>query len=188
MAKVRLNPVLEKIRGKVGDLVFKRYRDEVVISRTPQSGERQPTPAQASQQERFKLAVLYGNTVLADPEKRAIYEAAAERKGVPVFALTVGDFLNAPAVDEIDVSGYTGKAGETIRVRASDDFAVTGVEVSITDSNGSVLEKGTATLVPGSGEWIYQTTTEIAPQQQVSIEVTATDRPGHKTSRTAAAA
>ena len=188
MAKVKLNPVLENIRGKIGDLVFKRYRDEVVITRAPESGDRTPTPAQAAQQERFKLAVLYGNMVIADPEKRAIYASAAGRKGVPVFALTVGDFLNAPAVDEIDLSSYTGKAGEMIRIRASDDFVVTGVEVTITDSNGVVLEQGTASLVPGSLEWTYQTTTEIAPQQQVSIEVTATDRPGHKTTRTEAAA
>ena len=33
MAKVKLNPILEGIRGQVGDLVFKHYGDEVVISR-----------------------------------------------------------------------------------------------------------------------------------------------------------
>jgi hypothetical protein len=30
--KVELTPVLEQLRGQVGDLVFKRYGDEVVIS------------------------------------------------------------------------------------------------------------------------------------------------------------
>jgi hypothetical protein len=34
----------------------------------------------------------------------------------------VADFFNALAVDEIVLSGYTGKTGETIKIRASDDF------------------------------------------------------------------
>jgi hypothetical protein len=33
MAKVKLNPILEQISGQVGDLVFKRYGDETIISR-----------------------------------------------------------------------------------------------------------------------------------------------------------
>jgi hypothetical protein len=50
-------------------------------------------------------------------------------------------------VDEIDLSVCTGKAGGPIRIRASDDVEVKGVEVSITDSNGTVLERGPATNV-----------------------------------------
>jgi hypothetical protein len=30
MAKVKLNPVMEKFRGRIGDLVFKHYGDEVM--------------------------------------------------------------------------------------------------------------------------------------------------------------
>jgi len=33
MARVKLNPILEGMRGQVGDLVFKRYGDGVIISR-----------------------------------------------------------------------------------------------------------------------------------------------------------
>ena len=74
--------------------------------------------------EQFKLAAGYGKAALADPATKALYETVAKGKGIPVFALTIADFFNAPAVDEIDLSAYTGKAGETIRVRASDDFEV----------------------------------------------------------------
>lgn len=38
------------------------------------------------------------------------------------FLDAVADFFNAPAVDEVDLSGYTSVAGDAIVVRAHDDF------------------------------------------------------------------
>ena len=35
MAKVKLNPILEQISGKVGDLVFRCYGDKTVITQKP---------------------------------------------------------------------------------------------------------------------------------------------------------
>lgn len=67
MAKVKLNPILEQIRGKVGDLVFKRYGEEVVISRPPDFEGREWTEAQLAARERFRQAALYGKIVMADP-------------------------------------------------------------------------------------------------------------------------
>lgn len=184
MAKVMLNPVLEKVRGKIGDLVFKRYHDEVIMSRTPDMSGNTPTPGQTAHRERFRLAVLYGNTVLADPAKRSIYEAAAKGKGLPAFAVTVGDFLKAPSVEEIDLSGYTGQMGETIRVIASDDFEVAGVAVNIMRADGTVIEQGGATPSGNDSSWSYTTTAALPAGQNVSIEVTATDRPGNKGTKT----
>ena len=86
-------------------------------------------------------------------------------------------------VDEIDLSAYTGKTGEIIRVRASDDFGMVGVGVAIRDTESKVLEQGAATAA-SDGAWTYTTTTNLPAGQQVVIEVTATDRPGHKTTKT----
>src|SRR5690242_541111 len=120
MAKVKLNPAFEAIHGHVGDLVFKRWGEREIVGKMPDRTGIVPTANQLAQQDKFRLAALYGKAVLADPITRQVYEDAAQRKGVPVFALTVGDFLNEPAIDEIDLSDYTGKVGEPIRVRASD--------------------------------------------------------------------
>ena len=98
--------------------------------------------------------------------------------------LRVGDFLNAPVVEQIDVSAYNGKAGDTLRITASDDFEVAGVEVAIHDTGGAVLEHGAATAA--DGVWNYVTTADLPPGQPVSIEVPATDRPGHKITKTQA--
>jgi hypothetical protein len=182
MAKVKLNPILEGLHGKLGELVFRRYADEVVVARAPDTGNAEPTPAQAAHRERFRLAVLYGKAVLADPETKTLYETTAKAKGTPAFALAVGDFLNAPAVDEIDLSGYTGQAGQKIAIRAHDDFALAGVAVALRKADGAVLEQGPAALGSDS-VWAYTTTTALPAGQTVMIEVTATDRPGHKTTK-----
>lgn len=94
MAKVKLNPVLEQFRGQIGDLVFKHYGDEVIVGRKPDRSGIQPTEAQLEHQERFRQAVLYGRLVMADPDKKEIYEQAAKERGKPLFSLTVADFTS----------------------------------------------------------------------------------------------
>jgi hypothetical protein len=188
MAKVKLNPILEQVRGQVGDLVFKRYEDEVVISRKPDYEGREWTEAQLAHRERFRQAAFYGKLVthararcarVADPETKAIYVEAAKAKGQPVFSLTVADFFNAPSVDEVDLSGYTGAVGDKIVIRASDDFDVVGVSVSLTDADGNPIESGEAVETPpNSGRWVYTATTAVGTGTTVRIAVTATDRPG----------
>lgn len=179
MASVKLNPVLEQLHGKVGDLVFKKYQDRTIIARKPE-GKQPNTPAQQAVKENFRLAALYGKTVMANPVEKAAYAAQAKAVGKPAFALMVADFLNAPVVDEIDLSAYNGKAGDIIKVRAHDDFQVAGVQVLVRDNNGNLLEQGAATLSATDGIWQYTATTNLTVGQQVVIEVDATDLPGHK--------
>jgi hypothetical protein len=71
--------------------------------------------------------------------------------------------------------------GDKISIRASDDVEVSGVTLTIRDQGGTVLESGAAVWTPASASWVYTATTALAQGQAVSIEVTATDRPGHST-------
>ena len=171
MAKVKTNPVVEQLRGKIGDLVFKRYGDEVVVGRKPDLTGQSPTEAQAAVREQFRQAALYGKMVMADPATKTIYEEAAKAKGQPVFSLTIADFFNAPSVDEVDLSAYAGRVGDTIAIRAHDDFEVTGVDVSVTQADGSAVEAGAATETPAkSGRWVYPTTVAVPTGTAVRIE------------------
>ncbi|MCB9418920.1 MAG: hypothetical protein H6667_03905 [Ardenticatenaceae bacterium] len=179
MAKVKLNPILEQIQGQVGDLVFKRYGDEVVISRKPDTAGRELTEAQLAAQARFREAALYGKMVMADAETKALYAEAAKAKGKPVFSLTVADFFNAPTVNEVDLSGYSGAVGDVIVIQATDDFDVAAVAVVLTDADGNAIESGAAVETPvNSGRWIYTAQTAVTTGTTVRIGVTATDRPG----------
>ena len=68
----------------------------------------------------------------------------------------------------------------TIRVRASDDFEVAGVTVSISGSEAQPIEHGVAVLSSMKrGRWVYTTTTSVAAGTQVRVEATATDKPGN---------
>jgi len=124
---------------------------------------------------------MYGKIVMADLETKSLYEEAADAAGKPVFSLTVVDFFNAPSVDEIDFSGYTGAAGDEIVIIASDDFDVASVQVALTDGDGSPLENGAAVETPPeSGRWVYTATAAVETGTTVRIAVTAEDRPGDR--------
>ena len=186
MARVKVNPIIEQMSGKMGDLVFKRYGDEVIIARAPDMSQREFTPGQLAAQERFRRAAQYGKLALAQPEVRASYEAAAQESGSPLFSLMVTDFFKAPVVDELDVSAYTGQTGETIIVQAHDDFEVTGVTVSIKEAGGQAVESGAAVQnPPDSGRWVYTTKQAVANVTGVVITATASDRPGNLGVKTA---
>ena len=53
------------------------------------------------------------------------------------------------------------------------------------EADGTVLEQGAA-VAGNDSLWAYTTTTALPAGQSVMIEVTATDRPGHKTTKTQA--
>ncbi len=170
---------MEQMRGKIGDLVFRRYEGRVVVARKPDRDGLPTTEGQANARLRFRQAAAYGKEVFADPDKKALYSARGKSLGKPSFAVAVSDFLRPPAIDYIDLSGYTGQIGQTITVRASDDFLVAGVTVTVKDDNGTTVEEGAARLE--QGVWRYTTTATLPMGRPATVEVVATDLPGHPT-------
>lgn len=168
MAKVAKNLVLHGARGSVGDqLVIRQRKGQTVLAAMPTVDEdRQPTESQKAQRGRFQEAVFYGKAQMAIPEAKAEYEAKA--KGTPrtAFNVVVADFpstssgqasmrrtlmkprdlsyLSKGNRDEVDLTGYHGAVGDTVRVRATDDFKVAQVQVSIVNADGSMVEEGNA--------------------------------------------
>ena len=179
--KVKLNPMFEAASGQLGEMVFRELRGETIVSRKPTvTGEAtvtgEPTPEQIAQRERFKQAAAYGKSALAVAGTRALYEEAARSKNMPVFAVTIADFLNAPVIDTADLSTYTGQPGDVIRISARDDFGVVAVHVSIMNGSGVAVESGNA--VPDAGGWVYTATQTLTSGTNAIVNVVATDRPG----------
>ena len=91
----------------------------------------------------------------------------------------MADFLNPPVLQDVDLSGYTGKSGEPIRIQAFDDIAVSAVDVALTHLEGTVLEQGSATFDERALLWTYLTQAAAVPGETLVVHVTAADRPGN---------
>jgi hypothetical protein len=122
--------------------------------------------------------VIYGKTQIANPEAKATYQEKA--KGMQnAYNVAVADFLHAPSIDEIDLTKYKGKVGDSIRVRVMDDFKVAEVQLTIYNSDGSLVEQGPALQQGNVLDWIYTAQAENATLTGDKIVVRASDKPGN---------
>ena len=184
--KFKLNRAFREASGELDGLVYRNVRGQVIVSRKPDTSNVVYSEDQIAHRERFKQAAAYGKSALAEPAVRAMYEAAAKEKDMPVFAATIADFFNAPTVDNVDLSAYNGQVNELISVMARDDFGVATVFVSIADQTGHVIDAGNAVeTAVGSGYWVYSATATIATGITITVSAIATDRPGGTAVKTA---
>ena len=186
MGKVDTTAIASGVRGKVGNLVFRRRGSAVVTSLMPRTRPDRPlSAAEVEVRARFKQASVYATTVLTDPAQLEFYtEIANEQELGGPRAAAIRDYLRPPAVESVDVSGYQGHVGDTIKVVATDDSGVTGVTLTLR-TNSAVIETGPATMgVSPDAPWVY-TATVAVQGQSVIVEATALDRAGNSAGRQA---
>ena len=87
-------------------------------------------------------------------------------------------------IQRIDLSDYTGKPGDTIRIQVSDDFLVKEVKVTINNADGTLVEKGNAISDPVGYFWTYTATATNDSLDGDRIEITVSDLPGNVTQDT----
>jgi hypothetical protein len=166
----------------MGDMVFKKRGKKVYVSIKSKGATTEPSDAQLAVRKSFKKAVNYVKTVMADEGTRAFYEDLAQKRETTLRALCMSDFLSVPSMDDLDLSKYQGKVGDRILITTYDKVGVVTVDVSITDVNGTTIERGQAVEQgEGSGNWEYTATAPVAPGTDIFIEAEAYDRPGHRT-------
>jgi hypothetical protein len=183
MAESKNNIVTHGLSGKVGDiLVFSQRNGKTIVSKAPKERTGELSEKQQAQAQKFQKAVLYAKTVLANHDKKQMYEAMSdESKGVSTYNVAVADLLNAPKIEKIDLSSYTGNPGDTIKVMVTDDFQVVSVSVTIENADGSLVEEGSA--VDNGGEWIYTATSSNPDLSGDKITVKALDHPANLTEK-----
>jgi hypothetical protein len=172
MAKIENNMFLYGVGGMIGNqMVIRQTELGAVMAVRPRSTHKAPTPAQEAQHEKFRLAVLYGKGAAGLPE----YQKAAASRHISAFNVATADFLHPPEVHDIDLSHYTGKAGDAIEVRAFDDVQVKTVGILIATDQNVVVEQGLMTQVKcDPTKWTY-TATKDAGVQHVKVIVDAAD-------------
>lgn len=107
------------------------------------------------------------------------HQGKSQSQGKPIPSLTLADFFNAPSVDDVNLSDYSGKVSDSILVLADDDFLVQEVKFEVMDESGILREKRCSN--PGRcrfGSLAYTATRDIAPSTIVTINVVVLDRPG----------
>jgi hypothetical protein len=179
MANSNANVITRDLHGKFGDqVVFRTSDGESITANVPDTYNATPSEAQLAVRERFKEATLWAKNTLADPDMLAAYSAKATGR-MTAYTLAVADYLRAPKVTRIDVTGYSGHAGDIIFIKAIDDFKVKEVKVGIVGPDGNVLEKGNCVADANGIFWLYTATAENDPPQGTVITATAKDNPGN---------
>ena len=183
MAIVDNNPLLSKISGMLGDtVVFRMWRGRMLMSNRPKKREKL-SDKQKVTVDRFKLAARYAVTQMKDPAAKLDYGKGTNFQKHSAYLVALCDHMNPPKVHYIKADDYTGAVGETIAIKATDDFKVVRVKVSITDSDGVVLEQGDAVAtVRKPWIWKYQTTVLNTMAKGTMIRATAYDKPGNRDS------
>jgi hypothetical protein len=184
MAKSKTNIITHGYHGKVGDQFVLRVRgSNSMICAKPDRSSVELTQNQKDQTRRFSGAVNYAKSALADPVKRAYYEARATKE-ISAYNRAVADFLTKPWIDQIDAIDYTGHPGDKIRIIASDNIKVDSVSVSITDNAGAVLETSTCVFDGENMNWVYTASTTQAVIAGLKVVAIVRDMPGHVVERT----
>lgn len=182
MAHVNHSIITGKFKGMLGkEFVFREWAGKTVVAKAPRSRTGEPTPEQAVAQENFLMASRYAKSVMTgqDPGIREAY-AKALRPRQNVYSRALEDFISPPVVKSITKTNYTGAIGDKVKVRALDDFRVTGVIVEIHAANGSLLERGNAVQDVNGLDWIYTATQANNLLTGSKIKAIATDVPGNE--------
>lgn len=177
MAKQKNNIIMRSTRGMVGgQIVFKRRAGKGYVSAAPEVNEnRQPTAAQKAVQDKFKASIVYAKNAIMQLAVKMAYQLKAARHQ-SAFNVAFLDAQNAPKIESLLTSGYTGAIGSIIIARASDDFKVSSLKISIRNSNNELIEEGPAIAEPGD-LWSYTATANNLTLSGTKIKATAYDIP-----------
>lgn len=176
MATVKDNYVIKGIAGSIGELlVFRQRGGKTCISKFPRASSVPPTAKLKSVRASFASCIAYAKTVVKDPVKKALYQAAVVG-GQTAFNKATSDALNPPKINNIRID-----QNASIIVEAVDDFMVAGVVISIYDLAGNLIEEGKAEIMENGTDWQYSIQNNpMAAGSRITAE--AFDLPGSRAS------
>jgi hypothetical protein len=183
MGKLTPNAVIGILRGKLGDLVFVPAADGTVIVKHRPVRKAEFTQSEKGNQSRFRKASAYVKFVRQQPGIYAFYQTIAKLTGKRPCDLAHADFFHPPVIQDVDLTSYTGRAGDLVQVHATDSVGVSGVSITIAQLDGLLLEHGEAQPGAESLRWVYLAQRDLSPGQTVLVHTIATDRLGNKVTK-----
>jgi hypothetical protein len=92
MAKVMFNPLLSGVRGSIGKLVTRQYRDQQVLSGTPDMAHVKWSGPQVSERKSMSASSCFYRELKVNPAGRAWLESRARELGIPKPAVARQEF------------------------------------------------------------------------------------------------
>jgi hypothetical protein len=162
-------------------VVVTTWHGRTVISKKPPPPKRRyNSPKQQESIDRFRDAHDYADQILVSDEKKAFYAKGINAQRTSAHTVALQDYLNSPVVHYIRLYRYSGKAGDVITVKATDDFHVEAVKIEVFDRTGKLLESGEAERYRRKPFiWKYKTTVANKNFKGSTLQATATDMPGN---------
>lgn len=177
------NDLLEGSSGRFGKrLIYGQRGPKTIISRRPAKRRNPQTSRQMEVRDLFSEGVLYARAVIADQEKKALYQSKV-RGNQSAFNLALSDFCKAPEIRKYDVTEYTGQIGDKISIRAFDDFKVEWVRLTIKDGGDITIDEGSAILSANGADWIYTATAANPVLPGTKLIISVADIPGNITTQ-----
>lgn len=90
--KVKLQPGLLALQGKMGDWTYRRMYGKQTIMKTPDMSNVKWSEAQKANRARFAEAIRYARQAMANPQIRAHYERVGKEANRQPFRVAVSDF------------------------------------------------------------------------------------------------
>ena len=156
----------------------KLYKINVTFKINEINMKKQQTATQLQVQANFIKAATYAKAILTDATILEAYRLKA-KPGQSAYNRAMSDFFHPPVIGEIDSSGYNGNIGGALISTVTDDFKVASVKVRIEKPDGTLIEGGSASLLPDGLNWTYVSTVANANVAGTKISFTAADMPGH---------
>ena len=97
MAKVRLHPLFEQLRGKIKGLVFRlSHNGKISVYMDPDMSRVKWSAAQLAQREHFAAASAYAKAALKVPELRTVYvlRSLELKNNNRPYDMAMSDYLN----------------------------------------------------------------------------------------------
>ena len=167
------------ISGPIGELVaFRQRAGKTFLVKARRSHPVTRSEKYLAAQARFKSSVAYAKMVVRDPALKSLYTSKIA-DGQTAFNLALSDAYYSPVVSEINAENYHGAAGDLIKIRATDNFKVDNLTISIFGSDGTLMETGPARDLGNELDWIYIVKASNAILAGTRIIATAADLPGN---------
>jgi hypothetical protein len=163
------------------DVAVRKYRNQNIIS-TIKRPKKTTSDKREASKKRLTAASIWAKSTLKDPSIEKLYSKGITERLSSAHTVATTDYLNPPTIHYISLKQHTGAIGDKIRIKATDDFQVIAVDVTIKDKNGKEIEKGPAERYKRKPQmWIYTLTVANPEVEGTVIKVRAMDRPENKT-------